>query len=73
METNDGSPGAEAYIALTVRNEETHTEFSRQADLLEVQETNTIMVSENVFTRCAELGQDASSQAVRIFKFRRKL
>ena len=43
------------------------------AELLEVEETSTVMVSENVFTRRAELGQDASSQAVRIFKFRRKL
>ncbi|KAM5532252.1 hypothetical protein V8D89_014091 [Ganoderma adspersum] len=74
MTSKDGGPGPAAYIALTVRNEDTHTSFLRQAgERLEVEETTTIVVSENVFTRCAELGQDASSQAVRIFKFRRKL
>ncbi|KAI1793145.1 hypothetical protein LXA43DRAFT_1003064 [Ganoderma leucocontextum] len=74
MEVEDGGPGPTAYLALAVRNEETQTEFLRQAaELLEVEEANTVLVSENVFTRCAELGQDASSQTVRVVKFRRKL
>ena len=41
-------------------------------ELLELEEASTAIVSENVFTGCAELGQDASSQ-VQIFKLGRKL
>ena len=95
LQTTDGSPGPAAYIALTVRNEETHSDFLRQAGelpvtnavavkhlsvpgdhfaerLLLVEDTQTVMVADNIFTRTAELGQDASSQTVRIFKFRHK-
>ena len=95
LKTTDGSPGPAAYIALTVRNEETHSDFLRQAGelpianlvtlkhltvlsdlvaerLLSVEDTQTVKVADNIFTRTAELGQDASSQTVRIFKFRHK-
>ena len=95
LKTRDGSPGPTAYIALTVRNEETHSDFLRQAGkspvaspvtlkhltvlsdllterLLSVEDTQTVKVADNIFTRTAELGQDASSQTVRIFKFRHR-
>ena len=95
LQTTVGSPGPAAYIALTVRNEETHSDFLRQAggfsatdpvtvpdltmpndhlveSLLSVEDTQTVKVTDNIFTRTAELGQDASSQTVRIFKFRHK-
>ena len=95
LKTRDGSPGPTAYIALTVRNEETHSDFLHQAGkspvaspvtlkhltlasdllaekLLSVEDTQTVKVADNIFTKTAELGQDASSQTVRIFKFRHK-
>ena len=40
--------------------------------LLLVEDTQAITVADNIFTKTAELGQDASSQTVRIFKFRHK-
>ncbi|TBU52299.1 hypothetical protein BD310DRAFT_998891 [Dichomitus squalens] len=72
LQSGDGGPGPTAYIAVTVRNEETHSDFLRQAkQLLSVEDTHTFTVAENIFTRTAELGQDAS-QAIRLYKFGRK-
>ncbi|KAI0699333.1 hypothetical protein C8T65DRAFT_659522 [Cerioporus squamosus] len=62
-----------AYIALTVRNEETIARFLCEAgESLVVEEVTAQLVSENIFTQSTELGQDAS-QTVKIFKIKKAL
>ncbi|TFK86583.1 hypothetical protein K466DRAFT_492516 [Polyporus arcularius HHB13444] len=60
-----------AYIALTVRNEDTISGFLQEAGAsLAVEEVTTQLVTQNMFTQSTELGQDAA-QTVKVLKIKR--
>ncbi|KAI0756301.1 hypothetical protein C8Q80DRAFT_1127820 [Daedaleopsis nitida] len=68
----DDSHNPVAYIALPVRTEETMSEYLRQAgELFTLTQIDAILVADNIFTGVAELGLDALTQVVRVFRIQR--
>ncbi|KAI0800674.1 putative methyltransferase-domain-containing protein, partial [Fomes fomentarius] len=60
-----------AYMALTLRNEDTMSIFLRQAgEALVVSKVDDVLVARNMFTQATELGIDIGTQSAQIFELR---